>query len=87
MLERVTSENFNQVYELLQESFPENEYRSYEDQKALLSKGNYRGLQYILDLDFAGFLGMWEFENFVFIEHLVVAPQFRSRGLGQKIKV
>ena len=42
MIQRLTGEYFEQVYELLEKSFPIDEYRTYEEQKELLLREEYR---------------------------------------------
>ena len=69
------TDHFEEAFELMQKSFPENEYRTKENQKKLLKNPMYK-----LDVktDETGktiaFIASWEFPKFLFIEHLAVDP-------------
>lgn len=76
----------NKIWQLFKTSFPEHERRSYEMQQKLLLKENYNIKIYETNsLELEGFIAYWEFEKFIFIEHLAVSEKLRGRGLGQKI--
>ena len=84
MLEKLKQDDFDKVFYIMEQSFPEDEYRPYEEQKALL--GN--PLYHIFTLDqeeITVFAAVWEFENFLFLEHLATNPEFRNQGLGAKL--
>lgn len=87
MLELLNKENFDEVFNIMQESFPEDERRSYDEQKKLLEKSYYN--IYILkddkDCSIKGFVAIYDFEKFVFLEHFAVSTSFRNQGLGAKI--
>ena len=80
------TDHFEEAFELMQKSFPENEYRTKENQKKLLKNPMYK-----LDVktDETGktiaFIASWEFPKFLFIEHLAVDPCCRGKGMGSKI--
>ena len=86
MLTKLLKKDFDQVYDLMEQSFPDDEYRPYEEQKALLDHPAY---QIYVEKDcenqmLRAFLAVWEFDNFAHIEHFAVNPQFRGNGLGSK---
>lgn len=79
-------ENFDKIFELMQISFPENEFRTYENQKKLLENPSYNIITKVdSDNNVVAFLAFWSFNNFNFIEHLAVNPNFRGKGTGTKI--
>ena len=61
----------------MQASFSDNEYRPYDEQLALFEEPEYR-IYYMP----AGFLAVWEFESFIYIEHFAVDPALRNSGTG-----
>lgn len=80
-----TIEKFEGIYKILEESFPEDEYRSYEGQKELFKNPKYtvhicqdEGMVY-------SFLATWSFEDFVYGEHMAVSKEVRNRGTGKKM--
>lgn len=78
--------HFEEVFKLMEKSFPKNEYRAKENQKKLLKNPMYK-----LDIktDESGktiaFIASWNFPKFLFIEHLAVDPSCRGKGMGSKI--
>lgn len=85
MLKTLDKQDFDKMYEILARSFPLDEYRSYEDHKALLDDPHYTVYTCCDGEDLMGFLAVWEFEAFGFIEHFAVAPRYRNRGLGGRM--
>ena len=87
MLEKLNIKDFDKVYEIMEQSFPKDEYRPYEGQKALLEEEPYQ--IYVFrdgaDEDIKGFITVWEYEELVFVEHLAVSPRYRNGGLGSVI--
>lgn len=77
MLQRINETNFPEIYRIMQASFSDNEYRPYDEQLALLEEPEYR-IYYMP----AGFLAVWEFESFTYIEHFAVDPALRNSGTG-----
>lgn len=87
MIQRLTGEYFEQIYELLEKSFPLDEYRTQEEQKKLFDREEYRvyGLVNEGDGRLQAILAAWELEQFTFIEHFAVDPAERSRGIGERV--
>lgn len=82
MLRIATANDFDRIYSLLQCSFPADEYRPSEAQKALLSRPEYTA--YVTD-DASAVITVWQFNGFAFIEHFAVSPSLRNRGLGSQL--
>ena len=77
MLQRINETNFPEIYRIMQASFSDDEYRPYDEQLALFEEPEYR-IYYMP----AGFLAVWEFESFTYIEHFAVDPALRNSGTG-----
>lgn len=77
MLQRINETNFPEIYRIMQASFSDDEYRPYDEQLALFEEPEYR-IYYMP----AGFLAVWEFESFIYIEHFAVDPAIRNSGTG-----
>jgi N-acetylglutamate synthase-like GNAT family acetyltransferase len=77
---------FDKIFDLMKTSFPENEYRTYENQKKLLDKKEYK---IITKEDEKGetiaFLSLWSALEFDFIEHFAVSPMCRGGGVGSEM--
>ncbi len=77
---------FDKVFELMQNSFPENEYRGYDEQKKLLKNPLYKiWTQANENGDIIAFMAFWSFNDFIFVEHLAVSQLYRGKGLGTKM--
>lgn len=83
MLKRLGRDKFNEIYEILDDSFPADEYRPYEGQEALFDREEYRVYGTVEDSKLAGFISVWEFEEFAYIEHFAVDRRFRNGGRGK----
>ena len=77
MLQLINQSDFPEIYRIMQASFPDDEYRPYDEQIALFQEPEYR-IYYVP----AGFLAVWEFESFTYIEHFAVDPALRNSGTG-----
>lgn len=87
MLEKLRNEEFDRVYRIMETSFPVDERRPFDEQRALLEDPAYQiyvctapGSEAV-----AAFVAVWEFEPVVFLEHFAVAPQCRNGGLGARM--
>ena len=75
------AQEFDRVFAILQQSFPNAEYRPYGEQKALLRDPRYRILVEG-DTQIRAVLAVWELGDLVFVEHFAVDPAVRGRGIG-----
>ncbi len=83
MLKRLWQKDFPGIYEIMEQSFPKEEYRPYRDQLALMERECYR-IYGEEDPTGAlrGFMAVWELTGYCFLEHFAVAPTERNGGLG-----
>lgn len=77
---------FDEIFTVMEASFPVSEFRTYEDQQALLEIPQY---QLITEVNSDGmviaFMACWEFPILRFVEHLAVDPNIRGGGVGKKM--
>ena len=77
---------FDDVFKLIKLSFPEEEYRSYENQKKLLSNPNYFIFSKFDETNnLIGIICFWRLKNLTFIEHFAINPSKRGKGIGSKM--
>lgn len=76
---------FDEVFFIMKKSFPQEEMRDYEGQKALLNRDDYFIKTYVHEGKVAGFCAYYKFDNFIYIEHLACDPQVRGLGIGTKL--
>lgn len=74
---------FDQIFKIMEKSFPKGEFRKYQDQKALFNDPKYNIIvQNNSEGDVVGFLSFWVLDNLNFIEHIAVRPDLKGRGVG-----
>ena len=72
MIEKLEIKEFDRVFSIMEQSFPLEEYRAYEDQKRLLEDSAYRIYVAKENGEILGFAAVWQLENVLFLEHLAV---------------
>ena len=96
MLQFTSQSDFSEIYRIMQASFSDDEYRPYDEQLALFEEPEYWiyympaiGMERVGNhstgnstMHAAGFLAVWEFESFIYIEHFAVNPALRNSGTG-----
>ena len=85
MLTILKTSEFDQVFAIMEQSFPENERRPFAEQRALLRNPVYKIYGLREGQAVVAFAAVYQFDAFVFIEHLAVAPSHRNQGLGALI--
>lgn len=87
LLQKISDDEFDMVYDIMKRSFPVDEYRPYAEQKALLGNSMY-SIYAIPDTEdnrLKAFITVWKFEDFAYIEHFAVNSIYRNEGLGTLI--
>lgn len=86
MIHALHPSDFDKVFAIMEQSFPADEYRPYEAQKALLSDPAYHIYVETDEHDLIrGFIAVWDLNNCLFIEHLACAKEYRNNGLGANL--
>lgn len=85
-LEKFTSFDFEEVWEILEQSFPKDELRTKEKQRMLFEEENaYEVLGVRREQKICAILAVWKFEHFTYLEHFAVKQQFRNGGIGAEV--
>lgn len=85
MLTILEKRDFDRMFSILENSFPKDEYRTYEEHKALLDRSDYRVYAYRQETEVVAFFGVWDVGAYAFVEHFAVAESCRNRGLGSRL--
>ncbi len=85
MLELLNISDFDKIYPVFEESFPIDERRPYEAQKALLSRDEFKILVYCEEGEIKGFISIYELDDIIFAEHFAIEKKYRNQGLGSII--
>ena len=86
LIEVLKKTDFDIVYTIMEKSFPEDERRTYDEQKELLNNSAYKIYVYRESItnQIQAFAAIYELDEIVFIEHLAVNPDCRNGGIGLK---
>ncbi|MCL1632679.1 GNAT family N-acetyltransferase [Sporolactobacillus sp. CPB3-1] len=87
ILKPLCKKDFNLFYQLMEASFPEEEYRAYDEELHLLDK---KAFSVLVRYDLSGrriegFIAEWRFRTCSFLEQLAVEPTLRGRGIGSEM--
>ncbi len=83
-LRPVTEENFTSVYKRLVDAFPYEERRDECDEKKCFLKEQFNFCEITDNGESVGLIVFWLFESFLFIEHIAINKELRSKGYGSK---
>jgi GNAT superfamily N-acetyltransferase len=84
-LRKLKNEEFTLLYQLMQQSFPPSEFRSFEGELSLFQYTNYQVLVAESDGMIQAFIAEWRFDTFHYVEHFAVNPNMRGKGFGSSI--
>lgn len=76
---------FSSCIELYLSAFPADERRDVESLEKLLYENRFGFHCLIVGNDLGGFITIWQFTGFVYVEHFAVFPDLRSSGIGSRI--
>ena len=79
----VTFNRYEELFKIMQEAFPEIEYRTKEHQEKLLSHHCYNVKTVTKGEELIGFAAFWELGSCRFIEHVATIPELRGSGIGK----
>ena len=77
-------EDLAQIYKQMQENFCLDEIRDVSQAESVYANEKYRIYHLCENEEKVGFIAIWEFEDFAFIEHFVTYANYRNKGLGAK---
>ena len=76
---------FAEFWKIYSASFPLNERRVSNQQTDVFKKQEYQVDIYFSDNHVIGFIAFWTTKDFIYIEHLAISPEVRSKGFGSTI--
>lgn len=80
---KTDSPHYLAVETLLCEALPADERRTDADQRKIVDgEPRFKCFAILFENSFAGFLNVWEFADFIYIEHIATLPALRNRGIG-----
>ncbi len=84
ILKPVTKENFSSVYKRLIDAFPYEERRDECDEEKCFLKEEFNFCEIIDNGESVGLIVFWIFKEFLFVEHIAINKEKRSKGYGSK---
>lgn len=85
ILREIKKEEFKEIYEIMEASFPPEERRTYEEEKKQFVKSKYKILVVEDEIGIQGFIKEWDLKACYFIEHFAIKSQNRGKGLGSRV--
>ena len=82
---KIEKSEFDAIYAHLEKNFIQDERRDFADAKALLENPDFAVYHTVEGENKIGFITLWSFENFDFIEHFVTYEAYRNQGYGTKV--
>ncbi len=76
--------NFPEIYKKLENAFPYEERRDFKDYGNYFKNKCFLPFEIIDDDKAVGLISLWDFRNFIYIEHIAVDPEIRGGGYGTK---
>ena len=83
-LKPVTDEKISSVYKRLIDAFPYEERRDESDEKKCFLKSQFNFCEITDDGESVGLIVFWVFSKFLFVEHIAINKEIRSKGYGSK---
>ena len=80
----ITEVRFDLVFSKMTAAFPYEERRDISDQKECLNNKFFKFFEIFDNETDVGFITIWDFPEFVFIEHLAIDEKVRAGGYGSK---
>jgi GNAT superfamily N-acetyltransferase len=80
----LTKENFSSVYKRLIDAFPYEERRDESDEEKCFLKKEFNFCEITDDGENVGLIVFWLFSEFLFVEHIAINKEVRSKGYGSK---
>ncbi len=84
-LRTIKNEEFPLLYQLMQQSFPPSEFRTYEGERLLFQYPNYQVFVAESGGIIQAFIAEWLFDTFHYVEHFAVNPKLRGKGFGSLV--
>lgn len=86
MLTRLYEQDFDALYQIMEQSFPADEMRPYDAQKSLFKNNDFFAYG-VKDADgiLTAFITLWKMDGFTFGENFAVDKSRRGSGLGSEI--
>ncbi len=83
-LQEIKQADFPSIYQKLENAFPYEERRDFDDYKIYFKNPHFAPFEIIDGENAVGFINLWVFEFFIYVEHIAIDPQKRGGGYGSK---
>lgn len=79
---KMTNDDFDLVYSIMEKSFPISEMRTYDYLKKQIEDERFK---IWLTPEKTTFITVWDFDDFYYLEHFASIPEERGKGIGAKV--
>ncbi len=81
---KIKQTDFPNIYKKLESAFPYEERRDFKDYEIYFKSKHFKPFEIIDNETSVGFVNLWEFESYIYIEHLAIDSDIRGGGYGSK---
>ena len=85
MIKKLEVKDFEEIFSIMEQSFPVDEYRDKQGQRRIFDEKEYSVYGYIENQKILGFIMVWDFTDILYIEHFAVRKESRNLGIGGKL--
>lgn len=86
MIEKLSVLDFESIFFLMEQSFPKEEFKTKQEQYESFTNPYYHVYGLKDDtIGLVGFIALWDFDDFVYLEHFAVDPSKRNGGYGKQL--
>ncbi len=83
-LKEIKEINFPEIYKKLEEAFPYEERRDFDDYEIYFKNSHFAPFEIVDGENAVGFVNLWVLSSFIYIEHIAIDPEIRGGGYGTK---
>ncbi len=83
-LRKISKCNFSEIYKKLENAFPYEERRDFKDYEIYFRNNHFLPFEIIDGEKAVGFINLWAFDSFIYVEHIAIDPEIRGGGYGTK---
>lgn len=76
--------DFSGIYKEMRQNFCLDEIRDFPQAEEICNNENYFLYNLCENDQVVGFIALWQFDGFAFVEHFVIYEKYRNKGLGAK---
>ncbi len=83
--EKASLVDFDTIFEIMSDNFPSDEMGDYKEQRAEYAHPLFSCYKLENEKEICGFISVWKFTPFVYVEHFAIKKTYQGQNLGTEI--